>query len=69
MVVLISANDAIRLRFQCDSASLAAVVPFAALPVNLVAVLVVLNVFPALADHDLISTSRLDKFERHRIGC
>lgn len=66
--MLISANDAIRLRLQCDSASLASIVPFAALPVDFVAVLVVLNVLPALADHDLISSSRLNKFERDRIG-
>lgn len=63
MVVLVSANDAFGLRLQSDRAGLAAVVPLAALPVNLLAVFVVLDVLAAFADHHLVSTTRLDELE------
>lgn len=63
MVVFIAPNDAFWLRLECDGSGLAFIVPATALPVDFVAVLVVLDVFFALAHHDLVSPTRLDELE------
>lgn len=69
MIVFIASDDALRLRKKGNRTGLALVVPATALPVDFVAVFVILNVLFALADHDLVATTRLDELEGNVEGC